>query len=87
MEQNLAKETQLFNLQINGKNQQYQPSKPNSRTTKQGEYNKTNSAGKGCFECGRTNHLAKDCRAPQWDREKYKSRVNNRIRNRTGKQY
>jgi len=40
-EQNLAKETRLFSLQISGKNQQHQPSRPNSRTSKQEEKIKT----------------------------------------------
>jgi len=72
-EQNLAKETQLFSLQLNAKNQQQHSPKPNPGTPKQNENRKNVSANKGCFKCGRTNHFAKDCRASQWDQEKYKA--------------
>lgn len=29
------------------------------------------SSSKACFKCGRTNHIAKDCRAQVWDQENY----------------
>lgn len=65
-EENLEKKTQLFSMQTNTKNQQ-QPTKSNTGTSKPGNKSKNNNNNKGCFKCGRTNHFARDCRAPQWD--------------------
>lgn len=41
--------------------------------------NYTNKSEKGdtkksCFKCGRTNHIAKDCRAPSWDQSRYQAK-------------
>lgn len=70
-EENLAKETQLFAQQLSTRNQQPPSSKP--KQYKQGTSGKNNDTGKGCFKCGRTNHFARDCRASQWDQEKFKA--------------
>lgn len=70
-EENLAKETQLFSMQTNAKN--HRPSKSCPGVAKQGNNSKSNNTNKGCFKCGRTNHFARDCRAPQWDQEKFKA--------------
>ncbi|KAL4085202.1 hypothetical protein QTP88_027061 [Uroleucon formosanum] len=71
-EENLAKETQLFSMQTNTRNQQ-QSSKSKTGTSQPGSSSKNNNTNKGCFKCGRTNHFAKDCRAPQWDQDRFKA--------------
>lgn len=69
-EENLAKETQLFSLQTNTRNQS---GKSNPGTSKEGNHSKSNNTNKGCFKCGRTNHFARDCRASQGDQTKFKA--------------
>ncbi|KAL4136003.1 hypothetical protein QTP88_007577 [Uroleucon formosanum] len=71
-EENLAKETQLFSMQTNTRNQQ-QSSKSKTGTSQPGSSSKNNNTNKGCFKCGRTNHFAKDCRAPQRDQDRFKA--------------
>jgi len=70
----MVKETQLFSQQFIIKNQERPPSKHkyNPGTSKQ-----ENNTKKGCFKCGRTNHIARDCRASQRDQDKYKASQQN----------
>ncbi|KAL4083123.1 hypothetical protein QTP88_028453 [Uroleucon formosanum] len=52
---------------------QQQSSKSKTGTSQPGSSSKNNNTNKGCFKCGRTNHFAKDCRAPQWDQDRFKA--------------
>jgi len=45
--------------------------------SKQKDDSKISNNSKGCFKCGRTKHLASECRASSWDQERLKASQQN----------